>query len=57
MNGAMKAISPVLGVFLAFIATAPLFLPDFYVTLLNYIGMATLVTPQDLNQSASSCRS
>ncbi len=35
---------PVLAMFLAFIATAPLYVPDFYVTLLNYIGMATLVT-------------
>jgi branched-chain amino acid transport system permease protein len=34
----------VLPVFLAIIATAPLYLPDFYVTLLNYIGLATLVT-------------
>ena len=34
----------VLAVFLAIIATAPLYLPDFYVTLLNYIGLATLVT-------------
>ncbi len=37
-------VPPVLGVFLALIATAPLFVPDFYVTLLNYIGLATLVT-------------
>ena len=37
-------VRPALGVFLAFIATAPLFVPDFYVTLLNYIGLATLVT-------------
>ena len=29
--------------FLAFIALAPLLLPPFYVTLLNYIGLATLV--------------
>jgi branched-chain amino acid transport system permease protein len=40
----MKAIPPVLAVFLALIATAPLYLPDFYVTLLNYIGLATLIT-------------
>jgi branched-chain amino acid transport system permease protein len=40
----LAAIRPVLAVFLVFIATAPLYLPDFYVTLLNYIGMATLVT-------------
>ena len=33
-----------LGVFLVFVALAPLVLPAFYVTLLNYIGMATLVT-------------
>ena len=39
----MKA-PPLLAVFLALIATAPLYLPDFYVTLLNYIGLATLVT-------------
>ena len=38
------AARPVLAAFLAFIATAPLYVPDFYVTLLNYIGMATLVT-------------
>ena len=40
----MKSIPPALAVFLAFIVTAPLYLPDFYVTLLNYIGLATLVT-------------
>jgi ABC-type branched-subunit amino acid transport system ATPase component/ABC-type branched-subunit amino acid transport system permease subunit len=40
----VKGIPPILAVFLAFIATAPLYLPDFYVTLLNYIGLATLVT-------------
>jgi branched-chain amino acid transport system permease protein len=40
----MKGIPPVLAVFLALIATAPLYLPDFYVTLLNYIGLATLIT-------------
>ena len=40
----MKAMRPVLAVFLVFIATAPLWLPEFYVTLLNYIGLATLVT-------------
>jgi branched-chain amino acid transport system permease protein len=34
----------ILGLFLAFIAFAPLVLPAFYVTLLNYIGLATLVT-------------
>ena len=44
MNAAMRSLPPALAVFLAFIATAPLYLPDFYVTLLNYIGMATLVT-------------
>ena len=32
-----------LGVFLAFIATAPLYVPEFYVTLLNYIALGTLV--------------
>jgi ABC-type branched-subunit amino acid transport system ATPase component/ABC-type branched-subunit amino acid transport system permease subunit len=40
----VKKIPPALAVFLAFIVTAPLYLPDFYVTLLNYIGLATLVT-------------
>jgi len=40
----VKTIPPALAVFLAFIVTAPLYLPDFYVTLLNYIGLATLVT-------------
>ena len=33
-----------LGLFLVFVAIAPLLLPAFYVTLLNYIGLATLVT-------------
>ncbi len=33
-----------LGLFLVFVALAPLLLPAFYVTLLNYIGLATLVT-------------
>ena len=33
-----------LGVFVIVIAIAPLVLPAFYVTLLNYIGMATLVS-------------
>ena len=37
-------LKPALVVFLAFIASAPLLVPDFYVTLLNYIGLATLVT-------------
>jgi len=36
--------SGVLAVFLAFIVAAPLLLPEFYVTLLNYIGLATLVS-------------
>ena len=40
----MRGLAGMLGVFLAFIATAPLYLPDFYVTLFNYIGLATLVT-------------
>jgi branched-chain amino acid transport system permease protein len=40
----VKTFPPALAVFLAFIATASLYLPDFYVTLLNYIGLATLVT-------------
>jgi ABC-type branched-subunit amino acid transport system ATPase component/ABC-type branched-subunit amino acid transport system permease subunit len=34
----------VLALFLAFIVAAPLLLPEFYVTLLNYIGLATLVS-------------
>ncbi|GAB4178804.1 MAG: branched-chain amino acid ABC transporter ATP-binding protein/permease [Rhodocyclaceae bacterium] len=33
-----------LAVFLAATAAAPLVLPEFYVTLLNYVGLATLVT-------------
>ena len=33
-----------LAAFLALIALAPLFLPAFYVTLLNYVGLATLVS-------------
>src|SRR5450830_1353544 len=33
----------VLGVFLAFILVAPLVLPEFYVTLLNYIGLYSIV--------------
>jgi branched-chain amino acid transport system permease protein len=40
----MSTIRPVLAVFLAIVATAPLYVPDFYVTLLNYIGLAVLVT-------------
>ncbi|MCL4183998.1 MAG: ATP-binding cassette domain-containing protein [Burkholderiaceae bacterium] len=39
----MRKFGP-LGLFLVFIAVAPLVLPAFYVTLLNYIGLATLVT-------------
>lgn len=39
----MKGVGPVAAAFLAFIATAPLYVTDFYVTLLNYIGLATLV--------------
>ena len=30
--------------FLVFVAVAPMVLPPFYVTLLNYIGLATLVS-------------
>ena len=37
-------VRPALAAFLAFIAVAPLIVPEFYVTLLNYIGLATLVT-------------
>jgi len=33
-----------LALFVAFLAAAPFFLNEFYVTLLNYIGLATLVT-------------
>ncbi|MBC7860598.1 MAG: ATP-binding cassette domain-containing protein, partial [Burkholderiaceae bacterium] len=33
----------VLALFLAFVAVAPLLLPDFYVTLLNYVGLSALV--------------
>ncbi len=33
----------VLAVFLVLLATAPLVLPDFYVTLLNYIGLSAMV--------------
>ena len=33
----------VLALFLAFVAAAPLLLPDFYVTLLNYVGLSALV--------------
>ena len=36
--------SPLLALFLAFIATAPLYVAEFHVTLLNYIGLATLVS-------------
>ena len=39
----MTPVRPVLAVFVALVATAPLYVPDFYVTLLNYIGLATLV--------------
>ena len=37
-------LRPPLAAFLVFIAAAPLLVPEFYVTLLNYIGLATLVT-------------
>lgn len=33
-----------LGAFVAFLAAAPFLLSEFYVTLMNYIGLATLVT-------------
>jgi branched-chain amino acid transport system permease protein len=33
----------VLGVFLVLLAAAPLVLPEFYVTLLNYMGLSALV--------------
>jgi branched-chain amino acid transport system ATP-binding protein len=33
----------VLGVFLAVLAAAPLLLPEFYVTMLNYVGLSALV--------------
>ncbi|CAL94609.1 ABC transporter ATP-binding/permease protein [Azoarcus olearius] len=43
--GASTMLSPrlVLGVFLALLAVAPLVLPPFYVTLLNYIGLYAMV--------------
>src|SRR6476660_3914651 len=34
----------VLGAFIAFIAAAPFILPEFHVALLNYIGLATIVS-------------
>ena len=33
-----------LGLFVAFLLVAPFVLSEFYVTLMNYIGLATLVT-------------
>jgi len=39
----MRARAP-LAVFLVFVAIAPLILPAFYVTLMNYIGLAALVS-------------
>ena len=43
--GAPSRLSPrlVLGVFLALLAAPPLVLPEFYVTLLNYVGLSALV--------------
>ena len=43
--GAPSRLSPklVLGVFLVLLAAAPLVLPEFYVTLLNYVGLSALV--------------
>jgi len=35
---------PAFAAFLSFMAVAPLLVPEFHVTLLNYIGLATLVT-------------
>ena len=32
-----------LAAFVVFIATAPLFLAEFHVTLMNYIGLATMI--------------
>jgi branched-chain amino acid transport system permease protein len=40
----MKTIRQELAVFLAIIATAPLYVQNLYVKLLNYIGLATLIT-------------
>ena len=39
----MRVRAP-LAAFLAFVAVAPLVLPEFYVTLMNYVGLATLVS-------------
>ena len=45
LPGGASRLSPrlVLGVFLALLAVAPLVLPEFYVTLLNYVGLSALV--------------
>jgi branched-chain amino acid transport system permease protein len=40
----LKPANAALGVFIAFLLAAPFLLSEFYVTLLNYIGLATLVT-------------
>jgi branched-chain amino acid transport system permease protein len=40
----MSAARAPFAVFLAFLAVAPFALPEFYVTLMNFIGLATLVT-------------
>ncbi len=40
----MSAPRAALGLFVAFLLGAPFALPEFYVTLMNYIGLATLVT-------------
>lgn len=40
----MTRISALFAVFVAALVAAPLVLPPFHITLLNYIGLATLVT-------------
>jgi branched-chain amino acid transport system permease protein len=42
-HGGITRARLVLGVFLAFILAAPLLLPEFHVTLLNYIGLYSIV--------------
>ena len=43
MTGSVKAGRAAFLAFAAFLATAPLWLSEFYVTLMNYIGLSTLV--------------
>ena len=42
-SGSFLASRHVLAVFLVLLVLAPLVLPDFYVTLLNYVGLSSLV--------------